>query len=492
MGFKVDTDFLRFLTMGALASQRTKQIMELHGLQPIELERYSCSNKIWSTKVKRLRLPDLISANTGVRVEVRAKSKLAIKMSHSPENQTRHWDSSSRKEDLIAFACATFESGQCTIADAVELFAVDELRRCQADARLGPPKSASQGAERDLEWPSIVPSADGIVEDIQNDRLTIRKHDGRRFTYRLNGKHPYVSFGDSFNAEMCFLAGLPRNKAEWPNPRTVRFDPRSLLGQDWDVDRYAGVKLLGHIGRANDRTILLNIAKNDADSRVRLEAACSLARLGFQEGIDELSASIAKPAESYLRMEAVLMLAELRGSRLEESATGLISATAASEALAGDEVRQAAIWGLGRIGLAHFGKLIPFLDAEDEDERLHAIVAFGDEVPNADLANLVAVLADGNASDKKIAGAAAVLSRQRGSVGIVSLLYPLATSPASRISSWARAVLGQLPLEHLASEVNNPDLLSTLKPIALLTPQHNWTRTAEVASELHFLELQNL
>lgn len=56
MGLKVDSSFLKFVTMGALGTRRVQELMVRAGLQPIELERYSRSNKIWATKVKRLRL----------------------------------------------------------------------------------------------------------------------------------------------------------------------------------------------------------------------------------------------------------------------------------------------------------------------------------------------------------------------------------------------------------------------------------------------------
>ena len=47
--------------------------MRAAGFEPIELEPVFTSNKIWATKVKRLRLPDLLLHTTGLRVEVRAK-----------------------------------------------------------------------------------------------------------------------------------------------------------------------------------------------------------------------------------------------------------------------------------------------------------------------------------------------------------------------------------------------------------------------------------
>ena len=79
MGFKVDSSFLRFLTMGARGVHRVSDELRSFGFEPIELERYCGSNKIWATKVKRLRLPDLLCVKTGLRLEVRAKSDLKIR-----------------------------------------------------------------------------------------------------------------------------------------------------------------------------------------------------------------------------------------------------------------------------------------------------------------------------------------------------------------------------------------------------------------------------
>src|SRR5262245_25019306 len=96
MGFKADTDFLKFLTMGARGVHHMISHLAEIGFQPIELERSSGSNKIWATKVKRLRLPDIACVLTGLRVEVKAKSKLALKMSDSPKKPDRVWDAGLR------------------------------------------------------------------------------------------------------------------------------------------------------------------------------------------------------------------------------------------------------------------------------------------------------------------------------------------------------------------------------------------------------------
>jgi hypothetical protein len=185
-----------------------------------KLERYSRSNKIWATKVKRLRLPDLLCVRTGLRVEVRAKSKLAIKMSDAPANPDRRWNT-----------------------------------------------------------------------------------------------------------------GLA---------------PRDMLGSDSPIDRYVAIKALGVVGGPPDFPAISNIAERDPEGRVALEAAASLARLGNDRGLDLLRAAIDNPQIPFLRMEAVLALSELQGTPLASRCADLLADYAQAEVLAGDEVRQAAIWGLGK------------------------------------------------------------------------------------------------------------------------------------------------
>ena len=99
MGFKDDTSFLRFLSMGAAGARQAIIYLRSKGFEPIELERYCTSNKIWATKVKRLRLPDLLCVRTGMRVEVRAKSDLRIRMSDAPTRPDRRWDGGRGRPD---------------------------------------------------------------------------------------------------------------------------------------------------------------------------------------------------------------------------------------------------------------------------------------------------------------------------------------------------------------------------------------------------------
>lgn len=59
MAFKEDWSFLDKITMGAVGTESVITQLNAYGHQVIELERYCTSNKIWATKIKRLRIPDL-------------------------------------------------------------------------------------------------------------------------------------------------------------------------------------------------------------------------------------------------------------------------------------------------------------------------------------------------------------------------------------------------------------------------------------------------
>ena len=174
MPFKTNTSFLRFLSMGAAGVRRTMATLRKAGFAPVELERHCSSNKIWSTKVKRLRLPDLLCVKTGLRVEVRSKTQLRIRMSDTPSNPDRAWDAGLRDDDLVAFVACSFHDRGSTVAEAPVFFTVEALRSSVHCSALGPPKSASEGAERDRTWPATVPSRDGTVLDVINDRIVVR------------------------------------------------------------------------------------------------------------------------------------------------------------------------------------------------------------------------------------------------------------------------------------------------------------------------------
>lgn len=465
MGLKVDSSFLKFLTMGALGPRRVFDLMSGAGLHPIELERYSRSNKIWSTKVKRLRLPDLLCVRTGLRVEVKGKSKLTIKMSDSPNNADRQWDAGLADRDMIAFVhIQEGDDGRMSAADNVELFWVEDLRTTVGQSKLGPPKSAGEGAERDREWPSTVAKKNGEVTTADEDRFTATLEGGRRQPYRLNDKSLYVEAGEQFVAESQFLAGMPRTKASFPTPGETQWNPRPLLTSASLVDRYVAVKALGVVGDASDVPAIANLAENDADDRVKLEAAVALVRVRDARGIEMLRTAINDPVVDYLRMEALLALAEFCDHPFAKQCASLLAETARNEALCENEARQAAIWGLGKDGLCEYRELLGLLDATDDNELVHAVSAFG---PDADVAlvdELIAIVVSGTSSVRLRSSASFILARTIPPVYGVPRLESRYYTSSDKAKNWILATLGQMDPTAVISLITNTNLAERLAP----------------------------
>lgn len=493
MGLKIDSSFLKFVTMGALGTRRVHELMTRAGLQPIELERYSRSNKIWSTKVKRLRLPDLLCVKTGLRVEVRAKSKFAIKMSDAENNPDRRWNTGLADRDMIAFIqIRELALGQMIAADHAELFWVEDLRTTETRSRLGPPKSASEGAEKDREWPSIVAKQNGVVEAVSQDRFVAILENGRRQTYQLRGRSLYVAVGNAFAADSQFLAGVPPAKAAFPNVRQSRWNPRALLRSDSAVDRYVAVKALGIVGKSTDVRAVRRIAEGDAEGRVALEAAATLVRLGENRGIEMLRGAIQNPTIDFLRMEALLALAEFRGAALGAQCAQLLLDTARNDALRGDEARQAAIWGLGKDGLGAYRELTHFLDAESDEELVHAICAFGSDAGVKLADELIAVIVDANSSPRRRASASFILAQTIPTEIAAPRL--VAQSNVARIDAknWVLATLGQMNPTLVGPYVKDAKLAAQLEPLHLTAPQTNWTRSERLVDLLSFVRKQTM
>jgi len=147
MGLKEDADFARFLSMGAVGTAAVSDdLTKRHSHRPIELERYAMANKVWQTKVKRLRLPDLVCTGCGLRVESRAKSKLGLVLSHS-DTGDRAWDAGGMRDgDLYAFLRADPSTFPPHMGRPLYLTTAD-LRDGLVGAKRSKPKAASEGSE---------------------------------------------------------------------------------------------------------------------------------------------------------------------------------------------------------------------------------------------------------------------------------------------------------------------------------------------------------
>lgn len=486
MGFKADTSFLRFLSMGAIGVQQTIRYLRSAGFEPIELERYCGSNKIWMTKVKRLRLPDVLCVRTGLRLEVRAKSDLKIRMSDAPNNPERTWDAGLRDQDLAAFIAIHEDAdGNQTAADEPVLFTVRSLRDSIQDSKLGPPKSASEGAERDRTWLAIIPSCDGIVQSVTPEKLMVEMSTGentlRRQTYTLNGKHTYVRRGDRFKAEASILAGAPTDKADLSTFLRQAYDPLQALHAPDAVDRYAAVKALPYRPDLRERALapLEELLAAEHEERVLLEAAGSAAILGSRLAQERIGEILWGDGRKDLRMEAVLILTELASPFAH---TELVR-VAGDPHFHGDEIRQAAVWGLGKMGLKAYQELIPFIADPDEGVALHAIVAFGPDTPEPTVQALLRELVAG---DPRRAPAASEALRLIANETAVRALI----TEANR--DWVLATLGRLPPALVGPVVRGSALATRLAPMLLLAEGANWLAKEERVLDIGFLTKQNL
>jgi hypothetical protein len=487
MGLKTDTSFLKFVSMGAIGVRQTISQLQALGFRPIVLERYCDSNKIWTTKVKRLRLPDLLCIRTGLRVEVRGKSDLQIRMSDAPNNPDRTWDAGLRDDDVAAFIAILQDGTIQRAADEAAFFTIRSLRESVAHSKLGAAKSASEGAERDRTWPAIIPSADGVVREITPEKLKVELNKAggglRKQTYTLNGKRVYVRAGDGFKGEVSFLAGMPNAMADLPAVLQRQYDPLPDLQAPTAVDRYAAVKALSRREDLHDRAIpaLQELLQREREERVALEAAGSLAALGSDLGQDSIGAVLWGDGRNDFRMEAVLILTEL-GSPFARTELALV---AGDDRFEQNEIRQAAVWGLGKAGLKAYDEILPFIAHQDENLAAHAIVAFGADTPEDVIRALAQALIDG---EPRRAAAASEVLRLIGNETTLRVLIEAAVGG----NEWVIATLGRLPAEAVRPAIAGTNLSQQVAPLLLLGEGSNWLASEDRVMDIAFLTKQNL
>ncbi|HET7486538.1 MAG TPA: hypothetical protein VFJ85_01320 [Acidimicrobiales bacterium] len=470
MGFKEDADFARFVSMGAVGTAQVgRDLRDRFGHAPVELERYAMSNKVWQTKVKRLRLPDLVCLRCGRRIESRAKSTLGVILSHS-DTPGREWNAGGmRGDDLYAFVRVDRSTDPPTTGP-VAYFSAGALEATEDLARRSARKAVAEGSEVTLTWPSWVPARSGIlVGEDERGRLVCRYDDGGTQAYwqwrSWARRMVYLAPGDRFEAGCCVVAGVV------DSPATI-----ACPGPTWDVaadlaaarhgDRYVAVKAAGFQGR-HDLVPALRAVAGDpgADWRIALEARASLARIDPDAETGHIAAVARDPlggAEE--RMEAVLVLSEI-----PTDPAALVLAAVAGDAGAPEELRAAAVWGLGQGSHDRPDLLLNLLVDDSELVRLHAVVAVRSLAPAMEV-DLVGWL---GGDDRHASAACTLLYRHRG---IGALLAALDRGPRERL--WALRTLGDLPADEVLARAGGAlpaDVEAALTPLWL--GQADWFRS---------------
>ena len=295
--YKTDTSFLEKISIGAVGTRRVFDDLKRQGHTPIELERGSTSFKIWKTiKIKRIRVPDILCIDCGSRVESRAKTKLAMSMSHSFTNQERGWDYGLEDSDFVALVACKRTGDRPTDWEADELVqyvAVEELRAAQNTGfAVGvQPKGAEEGFEARITWPSSIASAIGTVKEVTDARLQYRRQvDGHTITLRMSKQGlpltPLVQVGDTIVTNQILASVVPVLQRFPCSKGMTEEDYVANLSSSSLSDRYTVSKALSHFRSAESGKALAHEMSDIRDHiYVRLEAAASLARRGDNSGM---------------------------------------------------------------------------------------------------------------------------------------------------------------------------------------------------------------
>ena len=486
MGFKEDADFARFVSMGAVgAAAVAHHLSTEHGHRMIELERYAMANKVWQTKVKRLRLPDLLCVRCGLRVEARAKSKLGIVLSHS-DTPGREWDAGGmRDHDLYAFLRADLDTfpPQTGLPTYFEAHA---LRSTEQHARRSAPKAASEGSEITLTWPCWVPSASGRLVGIdEGERIVYAGTDGHKRVYwhwrNWKGQRIVYTEADGlFVGGDTIVAGIVSAPESSDCPGDV-WDPGADIESSTDVDRYAGIKAAGATLRTDLQDELSAVAVDGSfDWRIRLEAAVSLARFDGNRWrhmiVHFVDDAAATPEQ---RMEAVLAASELPASAASDALFEV-----ASDIGHHPELRAAAAWGLGQGDAAQPELLLDLALDSEEIVALHAIAAI-DELPEAAKTVLFEWL---HGQDERKGDVASHLLSRHQCIGLLLDAYERGGPARLRASS----ALGRLPRETVllaAGDRITTEIAALLEP--MWYSQQSWVQTAG-RDGLEALEVQKV
>jgi hypothetical protein len=487
MAMKEDWSFLDKISMGANATKKVTELLNNQGHRIIELERYSSSNKMWSTKIKRLRLADLLCLNCGRRVESRAKSKLGIIMSDSPTNSDRRWDVGLRDEDLVALInCQKSEFGEWIAAENVNLFCVGDLRATESLSKLGPPKSASEGAERDRTWESYVPGFNGKIVGIDNGKIRFIKSDGKRFSKTIpENHHLFVTNEEEIIGGTKIVTSIVKSSAQFCCDER-EYDFMADLDSSQNETKYCAVKALGYLPELSDFSVpkLQELLLDDGlDERIKLELYSTLIRLGVDVWSYFENYVSSDASQAYL-MESVLILGEL--SRFDKAKEILLSV--ASNVKLHSEIRAAAIWSMGSQPTL-LKEILQFVADVDKVVSTHAIAILEKMANNHITVDLINIICD----DTTVNAAIARIISQLENLDDEEIVRAYVNSDNDIVKQWllySIGLSGRSRFEELIDKLDTHPEKTKDSILLLWDNNRNWI-TREVIDSIEFLKLQN-
>lgn len=435
----------------------------------VELEMGSTDTKLWKdVKRKRVRLPDLVCLNCGIRVESRAKREAKLTMSHSPTETERSWDFGMVNTDIVAYpVCESLDETYWSAGKLsrdisywhernwikwlshakVNYFEVEAFRAVPFNTL--PRKGATEGSELAIGWPATFASFAGTVIVANAEHIKVLRDDNGKKSHRKikADQRLAVSVGDHIEKNQIIASTvIPLHTGQLNCPELLSDNYiGDLLASRERTLRFTGVKLARlRNERSFEDTVRAIVADPDEDLYVRLEGVAYLASVCANDLVALINPYLTS-SDPQIQLEAVITLSETATLQAAALLSGVLDNQTNPYFL-----RSAAAWGLSRI--------------KDESSRVRLVRAFGDV--NLDIRQealdgivgigglaiplLVATLREAGQSDV-MAGCAEALRQQADSPDlpvedIVSLLTEAQTS-------WPTWLVGHLPSERVAASI---------------------------------------
>lgn len=362
--FKSDDSFLRKLAVGAAGTNSTIGSLKVMGFNPIELERGSTGFKIWKKiKIKRVRVPDILCLNTGLRFESRGKTKLEISMSHSLNDPKRAWDTGMRDDDFVSIV--VYQQNDDSPVDLkqispVHFVSVKEMRKAftAGQVSITQPKGVEEGSEIRVMWTCAASNQKSVVSEVESGKISLTPIlTARRQTIQLSrskGKitlAPQVRVGETVEVNQIVAAVVPVFT-------TLSCPP--IVEEPYFIDklssvnlseRYAAAKALRYRGYTAAKPALEGRMNDpDEDIYVQLEAAAALAAYDDQTGWEFMENKLHSPVMTIpleTQLETVIVASEIPKERSERLLIGVLQDTDRD-----DELRAGAAWALGQFASA--------------------------------------------------------------------------------------------------------------------------------------------
>lgn len=362
--FKSDDSFLRKLAVGAAGTNATIDNLKTMGFNPIELERGSTGFKIWKKiKIKRVRVPDILCLNTGLRFESRGKTKLEISMSHSLNDPKRAWDAGMRDDDLVSIV--VFEQNDKSPIDLkqispVHFINVQEMRKAFTanQVSITRPKGFEEGSEIRVMWTCAAANYKSVVSSVESGRINLTPiADARRQSIQLSRSRgaitlmPQVNTGDTVDANQIVASVVTVQKGlHCPASVNEAYFIEKLASVNLS-ERYAAAKALRYRGYTIAKPVLESrMTDVDEDIYVKLEAAAALAAYDDPNGWEFIENKLRSPIMAVpleTQLETVIVASEIPKIRSEQLLIEVLR-----DSQRDDELRAGSAWALGQFASA--------------------------------------------------------------------------------------------------------------------------------------------